>query len=94
MQLFWVNEDFFTACGMQDEATWLQYAFPNFSNVVIEWVWLFYRIYLIMTPFISIFCLFSHVSYILLELTMPTGVWAWGILHASMRLVQFCLSRL
>lgn len=53
MQLFWVNKDFFTASGMQDEAAWLQYAVPNFSNVVTEWLWLFYRIYLIMNPSLS-----------------------------------------
>lgn len=85
---------FFTASGMQDEAACLQYPFPNFNSAVIERLWLFYSIYLIMTALISIFCLFSHVSYILLEVTMPMGVWAWGIPPVSMRLMQFCLSRL
>lgn len=36
MQLFWINEDFFTASVMQDEAAWMHYALPNFSNVVAE----------------------------------------------------------
>lgn len=55
---------FFTASGMQDEAACLQYPFPNFNSAVIERLWLFYSIYLIMTALISIFCLFfSCVLY-------------------------------
>ena len=94
MRLFWVDEDFFTACDMQDETPWLQYAFPNFNNVVTELLWLFYRIYLNHHSIHFYILPVFHVSNFLLEVTIPTGDWAQVISPVPAKLVQFCVSRL
>lgn len=93
MWLFWVDEDFFTAYDMQDESAWLQYAFPNFNNVVTELFWLFYRIYLNHYSIHFYILPFFLVSNILLQVTTTIGDWGQGT-SVPARLVQVYVSRL